>query len=101
MSRYVRGRCLMKTFEALSCTISLRTGGQSISKAASILFAVHDTRDGSTRNVKEGLGDLVMSGRQGIDTRGAVSSGNISPPIFAYCNSLILELGMVWEPVLF
>ena len=38
----------MKTFEALSCTISPTAGGQSISKSASILFAVHDARDGST-----------------------------------------------------
>ena len=77
MSRYVRGAMPDEDTEALSCTISPRAGGQSINKAASILFAVHDARDGSTRNGKEGLRDLVMSGRQGVDTRGAVSSGNI------------------------
>ena len=31
----------MKNLKALSCTISPRTGGQSISKAASILFVIH------------------------------------------------------------
>jgi len=37
----------MKNLEALSCTISLKAGGQSISKAASIPFLVQKTRDGS------------------------------------------------------
>ena len=32
-----RGRCLTKTLEALSCTISPRAGGQSVCKAVSIL----------------------------------------------------------------
>jgi len=40
----------MKNLEALSCAISPRAGGQSISKAASIPFIVHEARDGLTRN---------------------------------------------------
>jgi len=35
----------MKNLEALFCTISLRAGVQSVSKAASILFIVYSTRD--------------------------------------------------------
>jgi len=40
----------MMDLEALSCTISPRVGGQSISKTASIPFIVHSTKDGSTQN---------------------------------------------------
>ena len=35
----------MKNLEALLCTISLRVTGQSVSKAASILFVTNNTRD--------------------------------------------------------
>ena len=36
--------------EVFSCTISVSVGGQSISKAASILFVIHGTRDESTQS---------------------------------------------------
>ena len=45
-----QGRCPTRNLEALSCTIGLRAGGQSISKAVSIPSVVHSTRNGSTRN---------------------------------------------------
>ena len=35
----------MKNLKALSCTIGLRGGGQSVSKAASLPFVVHNARD--------------------------------------------------------
>jgi len=41
---------MTKNLEALFCTISLRVGGQSISKAVSILFVIHGARDGLTRH---------------------------------------------------
>ena len=37
-------------FQSPFRTISLRAGDQSVSKAVSILFIVHNARDGSTRN---------------------------------------------------
>ena len=37
-------------YEDFSCTISPRAGDQSISKAVSISFVVHGTRDGLTQN---------------------------------------------------
>ena len=40
----------MRTLEALFCTISLRDGGQSVSKAASMPIVVHNSRVGSTGN---------------------------------------------------
>ena len=43
------GRCPMKSLETLSYTVSLRAGGQSISKAASIPFIVDNSRDVSTQ----------------------------------------------------
>ena len=42
------GWCRMNNLEALSCSISMRAGGQSVSKAVSILFIVHDARDSLT-----------------------------------------------------
>jgi len=47
-----RRHCPTKNLEAHSCTISLRAGGQSVSKAASIPFAIHNARDVSTWNGK-------------------------------------------------
>ena len=44
----------MKNLKALSCTINLRAGGQNISKAASILFIIQDTRDSVMRNNRSG-----------------------------------------------
>ena len=41
-------RCPTKTLEALSCTISPRVEGQSVSKTASIPFVLHSTKDGLT-----------------------------------------------------
>ena len=45
-----RGAMPDEILEALSCTIRPRAEGQSMSKAASIPFIIHDTRNGSTRN---------------------------------------------------
>jgi len=36
--------------EVQTCIISLWAGGQSVHKTASILFVVHDARDGSAQN---------------------------------------------------
>ena len=42
----------MKNLTAFSCTSVLKTGDQSFSKAASILFAVQDVRDSLMQNRK-------------------------------------------------
>ena len=39
------GQCPMRNLEALSCTIGPRAGGQSVSKAESILSVVQSARD--------------------------------------------------------
>ena len=85
--------------EALSCTISPRAGGQSISKAVSIPSVVHSARDGSTRkrNYYCRVLPLLFSASQSIfccyhgSRKGCSSSHLISqiyqtfPSIFAYC----------------
>jgi len=48
----------MKNLEALSCTITLRAGGQGVTKAASIPFIIHNARDTSTKKPQE----LLLSG---------------------------------------
>jgi len=39
------GQCPAKILKALSCIVSLRAGDQSVHKAASVPFVVHDARD--------------------------------------------------------
>ena len=54
------GQYPMKALKALSCNVHLRAGGQSVCKAASILFIVHNARQGWV-NMKQGLSLSLLS----------------------------------------
>jgi len=83
---YIRQGSPMRNLEALSNTISLRAGGQSVSKAVSIPSVVHSARDGSTRN-----GNFYCRAPPPIClpsvylTLHITKSPRPSPSIFAYC----------------
>jgi len=78
----------MKDLETLSCTVSLRAGGQSISKAASIPFIVDNTRDVSTQkgNYCYQATPPVCLPFVHLTPPHMTKSPRSSTSVFAYCN---------------
>ena len=85
--------------EARSCTVSPRVGGQSVSKAASIPFVVHDARDGLAQNGNcYCLAPLPCA--YPLSTWHNHTQPDIpglSPPYLHTVSNQILEVRMAWE----
>jgi len=76
----------MNNLEPLCCTIIPRAGGQSVSKAASIPFIVHDAKEDLTQNGNYSVGHCPHVST--ICLPDVITHDHISqafPTVFVYC----------------